>query len=72
MAGLHFATSTPGLFKIGQAWNSVRRLKDEIQKEPVLYEGGEIIVPQNRIELGVELDEKKIDKYKVGELWIKK
>jgi len=72
MAGLHFAASTPGLFKIGQALNSVRRLKDDILKEPVLYEGGEIIVPQNRIGLGVELDEKKIDKYKVGELWIKK
>jgi muconate cycloisomerase len=72
MAGLHFAASTPGLFKIGQALNSVRRLKDDILKEPVLYEGGEIIVPQNRIGLGVELDEKKIDKYKVGELWVKK
>jgi muconate cycloisomerase len=72
MAGLHFAASTLGLFKIGQALNSVRRLKDDILKEPVLYEGGEIIVPQNRIGLGVELDEKKIDKYKVGELWIKK
>lgn len=71
MSGLHFAASTPDLFKIGQALNSVRRLKDDILKEPVLYEGGDIIVPQNRIGLGVELDEKKMDKYKVGELWIK-
>lgn len=72
MSGLHFAASTPDLFKIGQALNSVRRLKDDILKEPVLYEGGEIIVPQNRVGLGVELDEKKMNKYKVGELWIKK
>jgi L-alanine-DL-glutamate epimerase-like enolase superfamily enzyme len=71
MSGLHFAASTPGLFDIGQALTSVRRLMDDILKQPVLYEGAEIIVPQDRIGLGVELDEAKMAQYSVGEIWIK-
>lgn len=71
MSGLHFAASTPGLFDIGHALTSVRRLKDDILKQPVLYQGAEIIVPRDRIGLGVELDEEKMARYTVGELWIK-
>jgi len=71
MSGLHFAASTPGLFEIGHALNSVRRLKDDILMEPVEYDGGEIIVPQDRIGLGVTLNEDKVAKYAVGEEWIK-
>ena len=71
MSGLNFAASTPGLFEIGHALTSVRRLKDDILKEPVIYEGTEIIVPQDRVRLGVELDEKKMSSYKVGEYWLK-
>ncbi|MBC8504684.1 MAG: hypothetical protein ISR58_00355 [Anaerolineales bacterium] len=71
MSGLHFAASTPGLFEIGHALTSVRRLKDDILKEPVLYDGAEIIVPQDRVGLGAELDEKKMSKYKVGDYWLK-
>jgi L-alanine-DL-glutamate epimerase-like enolase superfamily enzyme len=71
MSGLHFAASTPGLFGIGHALTSVRRLKDDILKQPVVYEGAEIVVPQDRIGLGVELDEAKMSKYTVGEFWIK-
>jgi muconate cycloisomerase len=71
MSGLHFAASTPGLFDIGHALTSVRRLKDDILKQPVVYKGAEIIVPQDRIGLGVELDEAKMAQYSVGELWIK-
>ncbi len=71
MSGLHFAASTPGLFDIGHALTSVRRLKDDILKEPVLYEGAEIIVPQDRIGLGVELDQKKMATYRTGEYLLK-
>jgi len=71
MSGLHFAASTPGLFDIGHALTSVRRLKDDILKNPVVYDGAEIIVPQDRVGLGVELDEKKMAKYRVGEFWIR-
>ena len=71
MSGLHFAASTPGLFDIGHALNSVRRLKDDILKEPVHYEGGEIIVPQDRIGLGVELDQDKMEHYQAGQFWVK-
>ena len=63
MSGLHFAASSPGLFDIGHALNSVRRLKDDILLEPVQYQGGEIIVPQDRIGLGVELDVRKMGMY---------
>ena len=63
MSGLHFAASTPDLFDIGHALNSVRRLKDDILTPPVQYEGGEIIVPLDRPGLGVELDASKMDKY---------
>ncbi len=63
MSGLHFAASSPGLFEIGHALNSVRRLKDDILLDPVQYQGGEIIVPQDRIGLGVELDERKMEIY---------
>ena len=71
MSGLNFAASTPGLFEIGHALTSVRRLKDDILKEPVIYDGTEIVVPQDRLGLGVELDENKMSKYKVGEYWLK-
>ena len=71
MSGLHFAASTPGLFDIGHALNSVRRLKDDILKVPVQYEGGEIIVPQDRIGLGVELDQDKMEHYQAGQFWVK-
>ena len=53
MSGLHFAASTPTLFEIGHALNSVRRLKDDILAEPVSYDGGDILVPQDRPGLGV-------------------
>ena len=71
MAGLHFAASSPGLFEIGHALNSVRRLQDDILEEPVQYESGEIIVPTDSVGLGVELDEGKLIQYKIGEFWIK-
>lgn len=71
MSGLNFAASTPGLFEIGHALTSVRRLKDDILKEPVQYDGAEIIVPKDRIGLGVELDETKMAKYSIGEYWVK-
>jgi muconate cycloisomerase len=71
MSGLHFAASTPGLFDIGHALTSVRRLADDILKEPVFYEGAEIVVPQGRVGLGVELDEMKMAKYSVGDFWVK-
>ena len=70
MSGLHFAASTPGLFDIGHALTSVRRLQDDILKNPVVYDGAEIVVPQDCVGLGVELDEKKMAKYGVGELWV--
>lgn len=71
MSGLHFAVATPGLFDIGHALTSVRRLADDILKEPVLYEGAEIVVPQGRVGLGVELDEEKMAKYTIGDFWVK-
>ncbi len=72
MSGLNFAASTPGLFEIGHALTSVRRLKDDILKEPVIYAGAEIIVPQDRVGLGVALDEGKMKKYRVGEFLVEK
>jgi L-alanine-DL-glutamate epimerase-like enolase superfamily enzyme len=71
MSGLHFAASTPSLFEIGHAINSVRRLRDDILKQPVLYDGGDIIVPQDCVGLGVELDEKKMAQYRLAEFWVK-
>lgn len=71
MSGLHFAASTPGLFDIGHALTSVRRLQDDILKDPVVYDGAEIIVPTDRIGLGVTLDESKMAKYRTGEFWVK-
>ena len=71
MSGLHFAASTPGLFDIGHALTSVRRLEDDILKDPVIYEDAEIIVPQDRVGLGAELDEGKMAKYTIGDFWIK-
>lgn len=71
MSGLHFAASTVGLFEIGHALNSVRRLRDDILKEPVRYDGGDIIVPQGCTGLGVELDEHKMAKYTVDEFWVR-
>jgi muconate cycloisomerase len=74
LSGLHFAASTPGLFEIGHALTSVRRLKDDILKEPVVYAEGaggiEIVVPQDRVGLGAELDEAKLARYRIGECWI--
>jgi L-alanine-DL-glutamate epimerase-like enolase superfamily enzyme len=70
MSGLHFAASSPGLFDIGHALTSVRRLKDDILKDPVVYEDAVIIVPRDRVGLGVELDEGKVAQYAVGEYWI--
>jgi muconate cycloisomerase len=71
MSGLHFAASTVGLFEIGHALNSVRRLRDDILKEPVRYDGGDIIVPQDCSGLGVKLDEHKMAKYTVDEFWVR-
>lgn len=71
MSGLHFAAATPGLFDIGHALTSVRRLADDILKEPVLYESAEIVVPQDRVGLGVALDEGKMAKYTIGDFWVK-
>jgi L-alanine-DL-glutamate epimerase-like enolase superfamily enzyme len=45
--------------------NSVRRLKDDILKVPVPYEGHQITVPTDRPGLGVDLDEKKMQAYSV-------
>jgi muconate cycloisomerase len=74
MSGLHFAASTPELFDIGQALTSVRRLKGDILREPVIYDvtGNqvEIVVPQDRVGLGVELDGAKMARYEVGKYWI--
>jgi L-alanine-DL-glutamate epimerase-like enolase superfamily enzyme len=74
MSGLHFAASTPGLFDIGHALTSVRRLKGDILKEPVVYDvtGNqiEVVVPQDRVGLGVALDGAKMARYGVGEFWI--
>ena len=70
LSGLHFAASTPGLFEIGHALNSVRRLKDDILAIPIQYNGGYIITPQDRVGLGVELDAKKMELYSIGEFWI--
>ena len=70
LSGLHFAASTPGLFEIGHALNSVRRLKDDILANPIQYNGGYIITPQDRVGLGVELDAKKMELYSIGEFWI--
>ena len=74
MSGLHFAASTPGLFDIGHALTSVRRLKGDILKEPVVYDVTgqqvEIVVPQDRVGLGVALDRSKMARYAVGEFWI--
>lgn len=71
MSGLHFAASTPGLFEIGHALNSVRRLKDDVLANPVQYDGGFIITPQDRVGLGVELDPIKMEQYTIGEFWIR-
>lgn len=70
MSGLHFAASSPGLFDIGHALTSVRRLKDDILKDPVVYEDADIIVPKDRVGLGVDLDEGKVTRYAIGEYWI--
>ena len=71
LSGLHFAASTPNLFQIGHALNSVRRLTDDVLAVPVEYDGGEIIVPQDRLGLGAELDESKMAHYAVGQVWVK-
>ncbi len=71
MASAHFAASTPSLFEIGHALTSVRRLQDDILKEPVIYDGAHITIPQDRVGLGAELDEQKMARYKVSELWVR-
>lgn len=71
MSGLHFAVSSRNLFPIGHALTSVRRLKDDILKTPVPYEGTDIIAPKDRVGLGVELDEEKMRRYLVGDVcWV--
>ncbi len=69
MSGLHFAASSRNLFPIGHALTSVRRLKDDILKNPIPYEGTEIIVPKDRVGLGVELDEEKMRRYLIGDIY---
>jgi len=68
MSGLNFAVSCPILFPGGHALNSVRRLSDDILAEPVVYDGGQILAPTERVGLGAELDEQKMKKYTVGEV----
>ena len=67
MSGLNCALSTPNLVAVGHALNSVRRLRDDILKTPVAYEGNYIVAPTGREGLGVELDEEKMKKYTTGE-----
>lgn len=67
MSGLNCAVSTPNLVAVGHALNSVRRLRDDILKTPVAYEGNCIVAPTEREGLGVELDEEKMKKYTTGE-----
>ena len=71
MSGLHFAAASTGLFQIGHALNSVRRLSDDILANPIQYDGGFIRTPKDCVGLGVELDPKKMQKYKISEFWIK-
>lgn len=70
MSGLNCAVSTPNLSAVGHALNSVRRLRDDILKTPVAYEGNYIVAPTGRVGLGVELDEVKMKKYSIGEVLI--
>lgn len=70
MSGLNFAVSARNLFPIGHALTSVRRLKDDIIQNPVPYEGTEILAPTDRVGLGVELDEEKMRRYGIGEVWV--
>lgn len=71
MSGLNFAVSSRNLFPVGHALTSVRRLKDDILKEPVPYDGTEILAPKDRVGLGVELNEEKMDRYGIGETWVR-
>lgn len=68
LSGLHFAVSSPILFPVGHALNSVRRLRDDILAEPIAYDGGQILAPTDRIGLGAELDQQKMKKYTIGEV----
>jgi L-alanine-DL-glutamate epimerase-like enolase superfamily enzyme len=70
MSGLNCAVSTPNLSAVGHALNSVRRLRDDILKTPVAYEGNYIVAPTGREGLGVELDEAKMKKYSIAEVLI--
>jgi L-alanine-DL-glutamate epimerase-like enolase superfamily enzyme len=55
---------------VGHALNSVRRLRDDILKTPVAYEGNYIVAPTGREGLGVELEEAKMKKYSTAEVLI--
>ncbi len=70
MSGLNCAVSTPNLLAVGHALNSVRRLRDDILKTPVAYEGNCIVAPTGREGLGVELDQEKMTRYSTGEALI--
>ncbi len=70
MSSLHFAVSTTKLFPTGHALTSVRRLKDDILKDPVPYIDTNITAPTHSVGLGVELDEEKMRRYGVGEIWV--
>lgn len=70
LSGLHFGASSEDLFEIGHALNSVRRLKDDILREPLPYDRGEIEVPQGQPGLGCELDKAKMEKYCSETFWI--
>jgi L-alanine-DL-glutamate epimerase-like enolase superfamily enzyme len=70
MSGLNCAVSTPNLSAVGHALNSVRRLRDDILKTPVAYEGNYIVAPTGREGLGVELEEAKMKKYSTAEVLI--
>ncbi len=66
MSSLNLAAAQKSLFPCGHAMNSVRRLKDDILKDPVPYAGQQITVPTDRSGLGVDLDEKKMQAYTVS------
>ena len=70
MSGLNFAVSNPNLVTCGHALNSVRRIRDDVLRDPVEYQGGQILAPHNRVGLGAQLDPKKIQQYSVAELTV--
>jgi muconate cycloisomerase len=70
MSGLNFAVSNSNLVACGQALNSVRRIRDDILLEPVAYEGGQILAPKERVGLGAQLDQQKMQQYTVAEVTV--